>query len=301
MNTALQNALNQTGLPTPTGGPFAPYPYFTQEDVFSSSCVRSLPTHLPQQPFSAAFLAAHGATLDEWRSYVQCFANATATHASGSSVAALRAALSAALVASPPRYIGVNYHRTTLGQVGGGHMSPLAAYDPATDLALILDVARYRSSVLQGYGPVWVPIAALFAAMNTTDSDSGVSRGWLEVSAPRGGNAAPPLAPAPPPFNMTTGRSCLSSLVDPNDLDGVEKCMRGSAPAPAPPVPASCAPLAAPKSGAPDGLAAVTFLLAVSTTGLGALYWRERKRNVQLAKATGSERGSAVAMGMQSY
>jgi len=230
-----------------------------------------------------AFLAAHGATLDEWQSYVSCFASASATHAASSSAAALRAQLQAALGASPPRYLGVNYQRSALGQAGGGHMSPVAAYDPGSDLVLVLDVARYRASIMPGYGPLWLPLPALFASMNTTDSDSGVSRGWLEVAAPRG--SAPPLAPAPPPFNFTTGRGCLAALADANDLDGVEKCMRGGPLAPAPP-PASLAPACVPSSGSQGvgGLAVVTFLLAVSTTGLGTLYWRERKGAAKAAR-----------------
>ena len=38
----------------------------------------------------------------------------------------------------------VNFNRSTLGQEGGGHFSPVAAYDPTTDSALIMDVARYK-------------------------------------------------------------------------------------------------------------------------------------------------------------
>jgi len=63
-------------------------------------------------------------------------------------------------------YVIVNYDRKVLGQKGGGHISPLAAYDADSDRFLILDVSRYK------YPPVWVSAAELFAAMNTTDSDN---------------------------------------------------------------------------------------------------------------------------------
>jgi hypothetical protein len=41
---------------------------------------------------------------------------------------------------------------------------------------LLLDVARYR------YPSVWVPVEALWRAMRTLDSDSGLSRGLVVVS-----------------------------------------------------------------------------------------------------------------------
>ena len=74
-------------------------------------------------------------------------------------------------------FVVVNYLRRALGQERGGHISPLAAYDAATDRFLILDVARYK------YPPVWVTAADLFGAMNTTDADNGDrTRGYVLVS-----------------------------------------------------------------------------------------------------------------------
>lgn len=79
---------------------------------------------------------------------------------------------------TPNDFVVVNYQRAALGQSGdGGHLSPLAAYDAASDRFLILDVASYR------YPPTWVPAASLWEAMSTIDSDSGTSRGYALVSA----------------------------------------------------------------------------------------------------------------------
>lgn len=72
-------------------------------------------------------------------------------------------------------WLVVNYDRAVLGEVGGGHISPLSAYDPVTDEVLLLDVATYK------YEPHWVPLGTLFDAMDTPDSESGHSRGWVEV------------------------------------------------------------------------------------------------------------------------
>ena len=65
--------------------------------------------------------------------------------------------------------------RTGIGEVGGGHWSPIAAYAEQADMMLLLDVSQYK------YPPVWVKTDDLYTAMNTVDSTSGKSRGWVEV------------------------------------------------------------------------------------------------------------------------
>ena len=71
-------------------------------------------------------------------------------------------------------YVLVNYDRQTLGQVGGGHISPLAAYDKASDSFLIMDVNPNKA------GFVWVPADLLIAAMHTYDTVE--NRGFLLLS-----------------------------------------------------------------------------------------------------------------------
>ena len=109
-------------------------------------------------------LAAHGATVE-------------VHHADSLDEAGFRAALTANL-AQEGDYLIVNYQRGTLGQDATGHISPLAAYDADTDRVLILDTAAYK------YPPTWVPVASLFAAMNTIDSETGATRGYVEVTGP---------------------------------------------------------------------------------------------------------------------
>lgn len=70
-------------------------------------------------------------------------------------------------------YVIVNYFRPALGQTGGGHISPLGAYDEASDSFLILDVNP------NGHGWVWVPAPALIRAMRTFDEVE--NRGYLLV------------------------------------------------------------------------------------------------------------------------
>jgi hypothetical protein len=58
------------------------------------------------------------------------------------------------------RFLAVNYHRAAgIGQVGGGHWAPIAAYHPGEDMVLLMDPARYK------YPPVWVPLSALFESI----------------------------------------------------------------------------------------------------------------------------------------
>lgn len=109
----------------------------------------------------AGMLAAHGA-------------KTTVHYASDETVDSFRAALTANL-AKKGDWLVVNYGRAQLGEKGGGHISPIAAYDPSADMALLLDVADYK------YPPHWVGVAKLFAAMDTPDSESHRSRGWVEV------------------------------------------------------------------------------------------------------------------------
>lgn len=69
----------------------------------------------------------------------------------------------------------VNYQRAAVGQSGGGHISPLAAYDAATDSVLILDVNPSH------YPWVWMPVSTLIRGMRTRDVTE--NRGYILVQA----------------------------------------------------------------------------------------------------------------------
>ncbi|CAJ0945641.1 unnamed protein product, partial [Mesorhabditis belari] len=79
-------------------------------------------------------------------------------------------------VRSEVQIVVVGYNRSTLGQSGTGHFSPLGAYHTATDSVLILDVARFK------YPPHWVPLSLLHKAMCTLDSSTSKNRGHLVLS-----------------------------------------------------------------------------------------------------------------------
>ena len=74
-------------------------------------------------------------------------------------------------------YLLVNFSRATLSDdnQGGGHFSPLSAYNARFDDLLLMDVARYK------YPPFWVDTDLLWQAMATTDTSSARHRGYIVV------------------------------------------------------------------------------------------------------------------------
>ena len=88
------------------------------------------------------------------------------------------AEIRAELIANEGRagdYVLVNYRREAVGQKGGGHISPLGAYDAESDSFLVLDVNPAAA------GWVWMPAATLIKGMRTFDTVE--NRGYVVVSA----------------------------------------------------------------------------------------------------------------------
>jgi hypothetical protein len=77
----------------------------------------------------------------------------------------------------PNDYVIVNYRRDAVGQRGGGHISPRAAYDAASDSFLVLDVNPAAA------GWVCIPTALLVKAMRTFDTVE--NRGYIIVESRR--------------------------------------------------------------------------------------------------------------------
>lgn len=82
-------------------------------------------------------------------------------------------------LSTPGEYLVVNYNRAQVGQRTGGHISPVAAYNAASDMFLILDVSRYK------YPPFWVTAADLHAAMNVK-TGAGITHGYVIVRGKQG-------------------------------------------------------------------------------------------------------------------
>ncbi len=123
-----------------------------------------------------------GMTLDQLGGLLRSHgATTTVVHASDSSVDAFRTEARANVESGGGPggdVLLVNYYRKAIAQQGGGHISPVAAYDDKTDRFLVLDVSSYK------YPPVWIETAALFTAMTAVDSSANLSRGWVHVRLP---------------------------------------------------------------------------------------------------------------------
>jgi hypothetical protein len=169
-------ALNSLALPAPPVPSHGTYRFWTQTNLFTTPAASATggAEAVARRGMTlvqlAGLLAQPGLTVQRW-------------HGDQLSLPQLRGLLRQGL-ADPADRLLVNYHRSAIGQQGGGHISPLAAYDERSDRVLILDVARYR------YPSVWVPTQTLWEAMRTRDPDSGLSRGLVRLrpaATPRSG------------------------------------------------------------------------------------------------------------------
>jgi glutathione gamma-glutamylcysteinyltransferase len=116
---------------------------------------------------------ARGLTLDELACLAHCNgADAEVVRAGDADVAALNQAIAEAARGAGSVVIA-SYARSAMGQTGTGHYSPIAGLHPERELALVLDVARFK------YPPHWVSMARLHQAMLAVDPDTQRSRGWL--------------------------------------------------------------------------------------------------------------------------
>lgn len=158
--------MNSLGTPRPFESRFYPYTFYTQDNIFNAET---------QRVKSFVMVSVRGMTLADMAAFFNALGvKARAYHADSLSIDQLRALLRDAL-AKPDARIVANYNRKTLAQEGDGHLSPLAAYDAASDSVLMLDVAKFK------YPPAWVTLGELLESMQTIDSDSGKSRGLVVV------------------------------------------------------------------------------------------------------------------------
>ncbi|MFL9875159.1 phytochelatin synthase family protein [Paraburkholderia megapolitana] len=161
--------LNALNIPRPKTALYPGFPYFTQDDFFHS---------VDPQLADPLRVSHEGMTLDQLGAVLGHFAvSVHPFHASDLTLEQFRD-LVRDTTGRRDRFALLNFHRTQIGEAGGGHWSPLAAFDPASDSALLLDVARYK------YPAVWVPVTQLYQAALAVDSVSGLARGIVVVSRP---------------------------------------------------------------------------------------------------------------------
>jgi glutathione gamma-glutamylcysteinyltransferase len=94
-------------------------------------------------------------------------------HGDATSLDSFRTALASA--AAGDCVLIVSYDRSALGQTGSGHFSPIGGYHRERDLALILDVARFK------YPPHWVSVERLWQATQPIDPTTRRARGFMTL------------------------------------------------------------------------------------------------------------------------
>jgi hypothetical protein len=145
-----------------------PQPAITQQAIFTpaSSAVRS--------NFAVTF---RGLTLEQLAQMLKTHGmKVQVVHAAQTNLESFRQVARTTL-AEPHTFLILNYSRSALSQEGGGHISPAGAYSAETDRILVLDVAA------QKYPYTWLPVTELWSAMNSLDSNSHETRGYLLVTA----------------------------------------------------------------------------------------------------------------------
>jgi len=161
--------LNSLAIPAPAAEGYGSYRFWTQTNLFVPASA----------PFvQARQVAREGMTLSQLQGLLRAIlgdgARVERYHGLQLNLEQFRLLLRRNL-ADPSDRLLVNYDRRLVGQQGGGHIAPLAAYDPIEDRVLILDGARYR------YPAVWVATRQLWAATRGIDRSSGLSRGLVSV------------------------------------------------------------------------------------------------------------------------
>lgn len=160
-------ALNALGVARPMTGLYPDYRFFTQQDFFEGVDPRiAQPDVVAKEGMTLAQLG-HVLASQPVRAEV-IFADTL-------DLSQLRLLLMKHL-REQDRFVLFNFNRRILGEAGGGHWSPLAAYHEASDSALLMDVARYK------YPPVWVPLVELLQSAQDHDSVSGKARGMIVLS-----------------------------------------------------------------------------------------------------------------------
>lgn len=171
---SLTMVLNALGGPRPYSANHSPYRLFTQNNLFTQSVTsQNWPQYVP------AYISGRGLTLQKFVKLAQLSGLKVTYHFADkkdkqSYEAFMKETISA--LNSGKQFVVVNFYRKGLDEIGGGHFSPLAAYNAKADRFLLMDVSRYK------YPPVWVKSQELWAAMATPDSTSHHNRGYVILS-----------------------------------------------------------------------------------------------------------------------
>jgi len=152
------------------------YYYFDQTNILSNTAIQAA-------GFNASYIdgitGPGGLTLDQLAFVFESWGtNVQVWHANNLNLTDFRARVKSCLVLTNC-FVTINFLRTGVGEIGGGHHSIIAGYNEIDDQMLVLDVAQYK------YEPFWFSSQTLLDAANTTDTANLLpdqTRGILLVS-----------------------------------------------------------------------------------------------------------------------
>eukprot|EP00891_Asterochloris_glomerata_P000649 jgi/Astpho2/649/fgenesh1_pg.00013_%23_53_t len=169
---AAATVLNALPVPKPEVYAFDGYPWFFQQNMLETTNHTVITQNQVEEwgiglATLQRILAAHTGVVAVMQK----------TDPAAVSLEEFREYIASALTSSDEMLI-MNFDRYTVMSRGGGHHSPLGAYNAVRDMVLVLDVARYR------YPPFWAPLELLYDATATDAGlDEGNHRGLIRISA----------------------------------------------------------------------------------------------------------------------
>ncbi|HJO94939.1 MAG TPA: phytochelatin synthase family protein [Victivallales bacterium] len=148
---------------------YAPFKYFTQTDIFTPAVLKIT---------TPADIYSNGLTLDQEAKVLKTFGVNVKIYHAGNITSEKAGDIIKSAIHKSNTYVIANILQPSMSPniPGGGHFSPLAAYNIKENKVLFLDVARYE------HGPYWISMSTLYNQMNTIDGTSKVTRGFLVVS-----------------------------------------------------------------------------------------------------------------------
>ncbi len=168
--TSIAITLNALHVPAPLAESLGNYQMYTYKNTFTPEVVAK--TGISEN----TIFKQPGLTLDQAGEILNAFngVNATVYHANQVDIRTAKKTILTALK-QPNTIVLANILRSEMGQTGGGHFSPLGAYEEKSDSILFVDVASFKT-----WGPSWIPFKTLYNSMHTLDGNK--SRGFIVVT-----------------------------------------------------------------------------------------------------------------------
>jgi len=114
----------------------------------------------------------NGITFDQFACLAKCHCNVVVKRAANVTYEEFLNDLKK-ITAASDQHMVISFSRKTLGQTGDGHFSPIGGFHPKSNMALVLDTARFK------YPSYWCSAEVLYESLMPIDKETGHSRGYF--------------------------------------------------------------------------------------------------------------------------